>query len=114
MAKDDYFSIVYQILKYLYDCLKKGEKPNPEFLSWQYLNIPQSYWKYIFDSLLEYGLVKDFQSIQTKDGLVFGNFDDMQITPQGIQYLFENNLISKARKTLKDIKDIIDINPFKM
>ena len=27
MAQDDYFVIVYQVLKYLYDCLKKGEKP---------------------------------------------------------------------------------------
>ena len=28
MAKDDYFVIVYRLLKYLYDCLKKSEKPN--------------------------------------------------------------------------------------
>ena len=27
MAQDDYFVIVYQVLKYLYECLKKGEKP---------------------------------------------------------------------------------------
>ncbi len=24
MAKDNYFVIVYQVLKYLYDCLKRG------------------------------------------------------------------------------------------
>lgn len=27
MAQNDYFVIVYQVLKYLYECLKKGEKP---------------------------------------------------------------------------------------
>ena len=26
MAQNDYFVIVYQVLKYLYECLKKGEK----------------------------------------------------------------------------------------
>lgn len=25
MAQNDYFVIVYQVLKYLYECLKKGE-----------------------------------------------------------------------------------------
>lgn len=28
MAKDDYHVIVYQILAYLYQCLKKGEQVN--------------------------------------------------------------------------------------
>ena len=32
MAKDDYFVIVYRLLKYLYDCLKKSSKPNAEVL----------------------------------------------------------------------------------
>ena len=48
MAKDDYFVIVYQILKYLYDCLKQGIKPDKEKLSYEFLNIPPSYWEYIF------------------------------------------------------------------
>lgn len=32
MAQNDYFVIVYRVLKYLYDCLKKGEKPEVEYL----------------------------------------------------------------------------------
>ena len=32
MAQNDYFVIVYRVLKYLYDCLKKGEKPEAEYL----------------------------------------------------------------------------------
>lgn len=39
MAKDDYFYIVYQVLKYLYDCLKTGGTPDIELLSSEYLNI---------------------------------------------------------------------------
>lgn len=32
MAGDDYFAVVYQILSYLYNCLKNGEEVEPEML----------------------------------------------------------------------------------
>lgn len=35
MAKDDYYVIVYQILSYLYTCLKKDLPVNEDNLSWQ-------------------------------------------------------------------------------
>lgn len=47
MARDDYFVIVYQVLKYLYDCLKKGEKPDRRFLTNDEYSIPENYWQYI-------------------------------------------------------------------
>jgi hypothetical protein len=37
MAKDDFHFIAYRILKYLYECLKKGEKPEEAFLTAGYL-----------------------------------------------------------------------------
>ena len=33
MAKDDYPVLVYQILSYLYQCLKTGKEINPKMLS---------------------------------------------------------------------------------
>lgn len=33
MAKDDFHVIVYQILAYLYQCLKSGETVNPKQIS---------------------------------------------------------------------------------
>ena len=47
MAQNDYFVIVYRVLKYLYDCLKKGEKPEAEYLVASTYNIPENYWIYI-------------------------------------------------------------------
>ena len=38
MAKDDYHVIVYQILSYLYTCLKKDLPVNGENISWQKSN----------------------------------------------------------------------------
>ena len=48
MARDDYFVIVYQLMKYLYECLKRGEKPEVDHLQASYYSIPDNYWKYIF------------------------------------------------------------------
>lgn len=52
MAQNDYFVIVYRVLKYLYDCLKKGEKPEAEYLVASTYNIPENYWIYILLSLI--------------------------------------------------------------
>lgn len=106
MAKDDYFYIVYQVLKYLYDCLKTGSTPDIELLSYEYLNINEKYWLYIFESLADYQFIKGLKIIDTKDGKILTNVKDLMITPLGIQYLFENSLIQKIKNTLRDIKDI--------
>ena len=57
MARDDYFVIVYQLMKYLYECLKKGEKPEADHLQASYYSIPENYWKYILVSLVQEGYI---------------------------------------------------------
>ena len=46
MAKDDYFVIVYQILSYLYQRLKRGESVDARMISAEsdLYTIPRSYW----------------------------------------------------------------------
>lgn len=43
----------------------------------------------------------------TKEGILLGSLPDAIITPKGISYLFENSLIEKAKRTLKDVKEMI-------
>ena len=107
MAQNDYFVIVYRVLKYLYDCLKKGEKPEAEYLVASTYNIPENYWIYILLSLINEEYIKGIRVNHTKDGVFFGDLQEAIITPKGIEYLFENSLIEKAKKTLKDVKDMI-------
>lgn len=107
MAQNDYFVIVYRVLKYLYDCLKKGEKPEAEYLVASTYNIPENYWIYILLSLINEEYIKGIRVNHTKDGVIFGDLQKAIITPKGIEYLFENSLIEKAKKTLKDVKDMI-------
>ncbi len=107
MARDDYFVIVYQVLKYLYDCLKKGEKPDRGRLSEKEYSIPSNYWQYIIIGLLKDGYIAGINPQQTKDGILWGDLTDTIITPKGIEYLFENSMLQKVKRTLKDVKDII-------
>lgn len=106
MAKDDYFVIIYQVLKYLYSQLKKGEKPDGQELTATFYCVPENYWGYIIVSLLNEGYISGINPTPTKDGLYIGDMSEVLITPKGIQYLFENSLFEKAKKTLKDVKDM--------
>ncbi len=51
MAKDDYFVIVYKLLKYLYDCLKASARPKQEALTPEFYGIEDEYWEYIIRNL---------------------------------------------------------------
>lgn len=110
MAKDDYHVIVYQILAYLYQCLKKGTPVDGAKLNYgsELLRINQHYWAYI---------IYHMQDMELIEGIVFAEIDGMdlpyatrlencRITPAGIEYLCDNSFMEKAKQFLKDIKEI--------
>lgn len=110
MAKDDYFVIVYQILAYLYQRLKKGLPVDTRMLKADspLLKINEKYWAYIIYHMQESGFIED---------VPFSNLDDVfpipldlseiKITPKGIEYLCDNSFMEKAKAFLKDIKEIM-------
>ena len=107
MAKDDYFVIVYVVLKYLYDCLKGDKDVDFEAIKSDALCISYNYWCYIMEHMQEYDLIEGLSIKKTKNGILITGWNRICITPTGISYLFENSLIQKAKKTLMDIKDIV-------
>ena len=84
MAQDDYFVIVYKLLKYLYDCLKKGTKASEEILTPEFFGINEDYWEYIIRNLYQEGYV---------DG---GNG-----TTVGVYRITENGYIEIANRNTK-------------
>ena len=111
MTKDDYYVIVYRLLRYLYDCLKKGQKPSIEVLDADYFSIDASYWTYIIVNLSEGGYISGaptFYSIGTTDKQVKISAN-IKITPEGIKYLEENSVFQKIKNAVKDISDILPI-----
>ena len=110
MAKDDYHVIVYQILSYLYNCLKHGQSPDPLMLKADsdLLRINDQYWYYVIENLLNDGYIVGITITKTwgKETIV-DNLDRCMITPKGIEYLCDNSFLNKAKELLKDVKAIV-------
>lgn len=109
MAKDDYHVIVYNILAYLYQCLKHGEKPDESKLrcNGKFLDINETYWKYIFKNIYEYGFITGIIIDKNDNGHNIYRLDMAQITPTGIEYLTENSTMQKAKKFFKDTAEVL-------
>lgn len=111
MAKDDYPVIVYQILSYLYNCLKKDVAVQTEWLLPQgkLFKINETYWRFVMYNLSTEGYIDGITLLKVwgeKYPLVEG-LENTGITPAGIQYLTDNSFIKKATDLLKDTKSII-------
>ncbi len=110
MAKDDYFVIVYQILAYLYQCLKSGKNIEPRKLQYcgELFSIKENYWRYIIFHMQQSGLIEGVEFVT--DGYMtipyVGNLEGCMITPDGIEYLCDNSFMEKAKKFLKTAKEI--------
>lgn len=111
MAKDDYYVIAYRILAYLYVCLKKGEKPNLEYLKCETEDFPvgKDYWNYILSHLYMDGYLEGISLIPIlgKEVRQVRMTNSVMITPEGIAYLQENSAMQKAKNFLKEIKEML-------
>ncbi|MFP5527740.1 YjcQ family protein [Peptococcus simiae] len=114
MAKDDYHVIVYYLLSYLYDCLKKGRPVDKSIIRLEAYpeEIDPDYYSYILEHLLKDGLIEglytcEAPSLGSKKVVQFRGLEDTCIAPAGISYLQENSFMKKAYETLKTLKDIM-------
>lgn len=111
MAKDDYYVIVYQILSYLYQRLKKGEVVDEKMLMHDgpLFRINKKYWAYIIYHMADTNLIEGvaFIPIDGLDTPYPANISECRITPEGIAYLCENSFMEKVKAFLKDIKEIV-------
>ena len=109
MSKDDYFVIVYRLLKYLYGCLKSGKPAKYEVLCADFFGVEDSYWEYIIRNLYIDGYVDGMMLVSLIGKLDKGVkiFDNFMITPKGIEYLSENSIFQKVKGIVKDISPFI-------
>jgi hypothetical protein len=111
MSKNDYFVIAYQLLKYLYNCLRTGDKINFDVINPDLFNIELTYWNYVISNLYADGYIEGVSLIPIVRPLEKGVkiSPNLRITPKGIQHLEENSAFNKARGFIKDIAGIIPI-----
>ena len=107
MAANDYHVVVYQILAYLYNCLKDGKEVNLHSIEnfKDDNNINEKYWQYILKHLHESGLIEGVTPVIFIGGRGLKCTADFAITPLGIDYLAENSNMQKAKQAvLKALK----------
>ena len=69
--------------------------------------INRQYWVYIIQNMLDKGFIRGISNPKAGNGYyIEEQLPDCEITPIGIDYLFDNNLLNKAKQFLKDIKEI--------
>ena len=100
MARDDYYVLAYRILAYLYICLKDGSSPDIGYISHdsEVLNINLNYWEYIIRHLYADGYIEGVSLrnvVGRKNPAI--KFNDLAITPLGIEYLQNNSAMARAR-----------------
>lgn len=111
MAKNDYFVIVYQVLSYLYQCLKNGKKVDPEMLlpgSYIIPAIDETYWRYVLVNILESELATGYSMEKPwgdKLGIPIG-LENAIITPKGIEYLHSNGMMQKVKQFAKNALEL--------
>lgn len=106
MAYDDMHVIMYKILAYLYDCMKRGCKPDPSRVLYVHLCINRNYWVAIMTELAERGFIKGVKIIRSEDTIDVSLFDP-SVTMAGVEFLMENSMMNKAKRFLQDIKETV-------
>ena len=98
MPNKDYYYIAYKILRYLYDCLMRGERPDLSLLEPGIYSIEEYYWSYIFRKLKEGDYIEGINEYKKpfKEETLIRFGPDFNITPKGIDYLNENSVFNKG------------------
>lgn len=107
MAKNDYMVIVYRIMAYIYACQKQGIAFDPDVISYEKLNIPESYYNDIVKDIVDRGYIKGVIIVPILNNEVGIKWNNPKITMEGSQFLDDNSAIEKVKDFLKDLKEII-------
>lgn len=105
MPKDDFFKIAYIILTELQECSKAGTKLDTGLISPQRFGVADSYWLDVLEFLLDRGYARGVTIRNSKTGRITTAVTELQITPEGREYLQDNATMKKVYNTLKELRD---------
>lgn len=97
MAPDDYAVVVYKVLSYLYECIKKDVVPNVDKAR-EVSRVGDAYFGSVAAYLVSRGYVLG-ECLRDMNGGVM-SVESLSITLEGVEYLEENSRMRKARAFL--------------
>ena len=103
------FKTIYTLLNRLEKALDYEDKDfNPEEqIGYKVLGITQARWRSYIEMLEEAGYISGVTVKSFSDGSSHLDISSIRITLQGLQYLAENTMMTRAYHALKDIKGFI-------
>ncbi len=108
MAQNDMYVIMYKILCYLYDCMKKDEEPDNEAFGYVALGIPERYWADIMCELHHKNFISGV-TIMPHGSDVKVLLRRPRVTMDGVEFMQENTMMAKARDFLITTKATLPI-----
>lgn len=112
MAKDDYFVLVYKLLRYLYRCLKENFPASWEVVAPYTKDFPieKEYFTYLLSHLLADGYLEGIAEVKKIGSPVrFKETSGLAITPKGIAYLEENSTMKRVGEFLGSAGEIASV-----
>lgn len=104
MAQDDMYVVMYRIMAYIYDCMKRGVEPENGAWDAGALAIPQPYWAHIVRQLVERGYLTGVNVSGTYAGTNIVVPNCPRVTMEGVAFMQENSMMARAVRFLKEAK----------
>lgn len=107
MKRNDFPVIVYGILSYLYDTVKKGKAVDFDVFDSVFFGIKERYFQFILKELYGEGFIRGCEMIDGKE--TADGFDrvlprgDFQITMAGIEYLLCDEWMEKTKPYVEKV-----------
>lgn len=106
MAQNDMYVVMYKVIAYLYDCMKRDVKPDLSAYNHAAMGVPETYWALIMLELIDHGYVKGFVTARSYDPPLITPVDPT-VTMEGVAFAQENSMMGKAKAFLQDAKAAI-------
>lgn len=103
MAKDDYYTMVYKFLRYLYECLKESTPVDKTIIAAgsKMFPVDAEYRDYVLRNLATDGYITGVRLVPITGADEPGvKVMNPKITPQGISYIQENSTMGKVEALL--------------
>lgn len=109
MGADDMHVVMYRILAYLYDCMKKGIEPQESRITPggdAAGPIPYSYWAEIMAQMSDRGLVTGV-SVWSPDCERQVVLNRTAVTMEGVEFMQENPMMRRALSFLRETRSAL-------
>lgn len=108
MANSDYWVVVYKLLNYYFQKMKKGEQVEESDINAFVLGIPQPYLLDIYRNLFDDGFLTGSEVTGDQTGRFYvEDISSVRITTKGVEYLEDNSKMKKVYRTLRELKEWI-------